>query len=158
MPVCLTVTHVDAIVLARCGFNHSVNYRSVMAYGTAHLIDDADKKLALMDNFLNRYFPGRAATMRPASKQEIKATSFIGMTIETASGKIRDEVLHDEEVDYATPAWTAKLPVRTIFDAPEECDRQMPGVHKPEGMAGYVAGARVDAVMLDAFRKWTGEA
>lgn len=158
VPVCLTVTHVDAIMLARCGFNHSVNYRSVMAYGTAYLIDDPERKLQLMDNFLDRYFPGRAATMRPATTQEIKATSFIGMEIETASGKIRDEVLHDEDGDYETPAWVAKLPVRTTFGAPEECDRLLPGVEKPEGMAGYVDGARVDAVMLDAFRKWSGEA
>lgn len=157
VPVCLTVTHVDAIVLARCGFNHSVNYRSVMAYGTAHLIDDADEKLKLMDSFLDRYFPGRAATMRPATTQETRATSFIGMAIDSASGKIRSEPVHDEEDDYATPAWTALLPVRTIFDAPEECPRQIPGLAKPEGMAGYVGGRRVDEVMLESYRKWHGE-
>ena len=154
IPVCLTVTHVDAIVLARCGFNHSVNYRAVMAFGTAHLIDDPAEKLRLMDRFLDRLFPGRAALVRRPTKQEIKATSFIGMDIEQASGKIRDVGVHDEEADYAVPAWTALLPVRTVLGPIEECPRQMPGVRKPRGMKGYVAGRRLDEIFLDAYREY----
>ena len=154
LPVCLTVTHVDAIVLARCGFNHSVNYRAVMAFGTAHLIDDPAEKLRLMDRFLDRFFPGRAGLMRPPTKQEIKATSFIGMEIEQASAKIRDVGVHDEEADYAVPAWTALLPVRTVLGRIEECPRQMPGVRKPRGMKGYVAGRRMDEILLEAYRAY----
>lgn len=153
VPVCLTVTHVDAIVLARCGFNHSINYRSVMAYGTAHIIDDPSEKLIAMDSFLDRYFPGRSKLVRPATKQETKATTFIGMEIEQASGKIRDVHVHDEEADYAIPAWTALIPVTTVIGEIEECPRQMPGITKPEGMAGYVPGRRLDEIVLETYRQ-----
>jgi nitroimidazol reductase NimA-like FMN-containing flavoprotein (pyridoxamine 5'-phosphate oxidase superfamily) len=152
LPVCLTVTHMDAIVLARCGFNHSVNYRSVMAYGTAHLIEDADEKLRAMDSFIERFFPGRSTIIRQPTAQEFKATSFVGMAIDEASGKIRSLPVHDEEEDYAVPAWTALIPVRTVVGEPIECERQMPGVTKPEGMAGYVEGARLDEIMTAAYR------
>jgi nitroimidazol reductase NimA-like FMN-containing flavoprotein (pyridoxamine 5'-phosphate oxidase superfamily) len=151
--VCLTVTHMDAIVLARCGFNHSINYRSVMAYGRAYIVEDEAEKLAAMDRFIDRFFPGRAKLLRPATRQEIKATTFIGMAMEQASGKIRNEPVHDEESDYAVPAWTALLPVRTVLGEIEECPRQRQGVTKPEGMAGYVEGRRLDEIMLEAYQK-----
>jgi uncharacterized protein len=154
LPVCVTVTHMDAIVLARCGFNHSVNYRAVMAYGTAHLISDPEEKVMLMDRFLERLFPGRSKLMRAPTKQEIKATSFIGMEIEQASAKIRDLHVHDEEEDYAVPAWTALLPVRTVLGKIEECPRQMPGVERPRGMKGYVAGRPMDEIFAEAYREY----
>jgi nitroimidazol reductase NimA-like FMN-containing flavoprotein (pyridoxamine 5'-phosphate oxidase superfamily) len=153
LPVCVTVTHLDAVVLARCGFNHSVNYRSVMAYGTARLVEDAAEKLALMDRFLDRFFPGRSKLMRPATPQEAKATSFVVMEMEQASGKIRDVHVHDDEEDYAVPAWTALLPVRTVIGEAEECPRQMPGVARPEQMADWAAGQPLDQVMLDTYRR-----
>ncbi len=154
LPVCVTVTHMDAIVLARCGFNHSVNYRAVMAYGTAHLINDPEEKVMLMDRFLERLFPGRSKLMRAPTKQEIKATSFIGMEIEQASAKIRDLHVHDEEEDYAVPAWTALLPIRTVLGKIEECPRQMPGVKRPRGMKGYVAGRPMDEIFAEAYREY----
>ncbi len=157
IPVCLTVTHTDAIMLARCGFNHSINYRSVMAYGKARIIEDEAEKLTAMDSFVDRFFLGRSKLLRPPTKQEIKATTFLGMEIESASGKIRDEPLHDDEADYAVPAWTAKLPVRTVIGAAEECPRQLAGVTRPEGMSSYVAERNLDAVMLEAYRKLYGD-
>lgn len=157
VPVCVTVTHVDAIVLARCGFNHSVNYRSVMAFGTARPVTDPGEKLALVDSFLDRFFPGRSRLMRPATRQETKATTFIRMTMDEASGKIRAMGVADEEADYAVPAWTASFPVHTVFGETEECPRQLPGVTRPESMAGYVAGRRLDEVFLDAYRRHYGE-
>jgi nitroimidazol reductase NimA-like FMN-containing flavoprotein (pyridoxamine 5'-phosphate oxidase superfamily) len=153
LPVCLTVTHTDAIVLARCGFNHSINYRSAMAYGTAHIVEDEAEKLTAMDSFLDRFFPGRSKLMRPPSKQEIKATTFVGMAMEQASGKIRDVHVHDDEEDYAVPAWSALIPVRTVIGEAEECPRQLPGVTRPEEMAGYVAGRKLDDVMLETYRQ-----
>ncbi|MDE2333189.1 MAG: pyridoxamine 5'-phosphate oxidase family protein [Rhodospirillales bacterium] len=154
LPVCLTVTHMDAIVLARCGFNHSINYRSVMAFGTARRIDDDAEKVRLMDRFLDRFFPGRAGLVRQPTRKEVKATSFIAMPIEQASAKIRDVGVHDDEEDYAVPAWTALLPVRTVLGRIEECPRQMPGVRKPRGMKGYVAGRRLDEIFLEASRAY----
>ncbi len=156
IPVCLTVTHMDAIVLARCGFNHSINYRSAMAYGKAYVVEDEAEKMAAMDSFIDRYFPGRSKLLRPATRQETKATTFVGMEMEQASGKIRNEPVHDDEEDYAVPAWTALLPIRTVLGEAEECPRQMEGVTRPEGMSGYRAGRPLDEVMLENYRKMYG--
>ena len=150
IPVCLTVTHMDAIVLARCGFNHSINYRAVMAFGRAAPITGTEAKLRAMDAFIDRFFPGRAAALRPPSAQEIKATMLVGMRIEDASAKIRDVGVHDEEADYAQPVWTALIPVETVLGAPEECPRQMPGVTQAAGgLEAYRAGRRLDVVMAE---------
>ncbi len=153
LPVCLTVTLTDALVLARCGFNHSINYRSVMAYGTAHLIEDHEEKLAAMDRFLDRYFPGRSKLLRPATEKEVKATTFVVMEMEQASGKIRNEPVHDDEEDYAVPAWTALLPIRTVLGEIEECPRQMAGVTMPAEMGDYVAGCDLDVIMRETRKK-----
>jgi uncharacterized protein len=153
LPVCLTVTHMDAIVLARCGFNHSINYRSVMAYGTARLIEDREEKLRAMDAFVDRFFPGRATALRPPTAQEIKATSIVCMEMEQASGKIRALDVHDEDEDYAHPVWTALIPVRTVIDEAIECPRQLPDVTREAGgTAAYRAGRRLDEVMLETYR------
>jgi len=156
IPVCLTVTHTDAIVLARCGFNHSINYRSVMAYGKAHVIEDPEEKVTAMNSFIDRFFPGRSKILRTATDKELKATTFLGMEIEQASGKIRNEPVHDDDEDYAVPAWTALIPIRTVIGAPEECPRQMAGVTKPEGMSAYVAERNLDDVLLEAYRTHYG--
>jgi len=151
IPVCLTVTHMDAVVLARCGFNHSINYRAVMAYGHAHMIE-GEEKLRAMDSFIDRFFPGRSRVLRPPSKQEAKATTVLGMTIEDASGKIRAMDVHDEEEDYAVNAWTALIPVRTVIDAPIECPRQFPGASaEAGGMTPWRPGRRLDEVMTETY-------
>jgi nitroimidazol reductase NimA-like FMN-containing flavoprotein (pyridoxamine 5'-phosphate oxidase superfamily) len=155
LPVCLTVTHMDALVLARCGFNHSINYRSAMAFGTARVLDDPAAKRVAIDRFVDRFYPGRSKLLRPATEQEIKATTFVGMEIEQASAKVRNEPVHDDEADYAVPAWTALLPVRTVLGEIAECPRQLPGVAMPEGMAGFVPGRDLDAVMREAFAQLT---
>ncbi len=150
IPVCLTVTHMDAIVLARCGFNHSINYRAVMAFGRAAPILEPAEKLRAMDAFIDRFFPGRAGALRAPSTPEIKATMLVGMRIEDASAKIRDMPVHDDEVDYAHPVWTALIPLTTILGAPEECPRQAAGVSAAAGgMAAYRAGRRLDEVMAE---------
>jgi hypothetical protein len=156
IPVCLTVTHLDAIVLARCGFNHSVNYRSAMVFGHAHVVEDPAAKIRAMDSFIDRFFPGRSATLRAATAQEQKATTFLGMEIERASAKIRSMGTHDDEADLQVPAWTALIPVRTVLGEPEECPDQIPGLAKPEGMARYREGARLDEVMAESYRATLG--
>lgn len=154
LPVCFTVTHHDAIVLARSGFHHSVNYRCVMAYGEAHAVSDPQAKLAAMDAFIDRFYPGRTAVLRPPSTAEIKQITILEMEIEDAAAKIRSTGVSDEEEDYALPVWCAVLPLRTVIGAPEECPRQIPGV-TPEagGMAAYTPGRRLDEVMLETYRK-----
>jgi uncharacterized protein len=153
VPVCLTVTHMDAIVLARSGFHHSVNYRSVMAFGQARLIDDAAEKRRAMDGFVDRFFPGRSATLRPPSVQEIKATSFVVMEIEQASAKIRDVAVSDDEEDYALPIWAAMFPITQVLGEPVECPRQFPGLQTPDDSKAYTDGRRLDEVMLEMYRK-----
>jgi uncharacterized protein len=142
MPVCLTVTYHDALVLARSGFHHSVNYRCVMAYGQARAVTDPVAKLRAMDAFVDRFYPGRTAMLRPPTTQEIKAINILEMEIEDAVAKIRATGVSDEEEDYAVPVWCAVLPLR------------LPGV-TPEasGIASYVPGRRFDEVMLESYAR-----
>ena len=155
--VCLTATHVDALVMARSGFHHSVNYRAAMVYGRAHIIEDTAEKLRLMDAFIDRIYPGRSKLVRQPSPQEFKATSMMGMEIETASGKIRDKHVDDEEEDYAgVPAWSALYPITQVLGAPSECVRQIPGLQRPEGMVDFEPGATLDSVMAKTYRRTFG--
>ena len=107
-----------------------------MAYGTTRLVEgDAEKKRAF-DGFVDRFFPGRSQEIRPATGQETKATTFIVMDIEEASGKVRATHVADDEADYALPVWAARFPVHQVLGAADECPRQLPGVPlpRPEGL------------------------
>ncbi len=150
MPVCLTVTHHDALVLARSGFHHSVNYRCVMAYGRARAVTDPTAKLQAANAFIDRFYPGRGSVLRPPTELEMKAINIIEMEIEDAVAKIRCTGVSDEEEDYAVPVWCAVLPLRTVLGEPRGCPRQVPGV-TPEagGLGSYVPGRRFDEVMLE---------
>jgi nitroimidazol reductase NimA-like FMN-containing flavoprotein (pyridoxamine 5'-phosphate oxidase superfamily) len=152
VPVCVTAMHLDALVLARSGFHHSVNYRSVMAFGTARKVEDPDEKLKAMDGFLDRFYPGRSKLMRAPNKQEIKATTFIAMEIDQASAKIRDTHVGDEEEDYELPIWAARYQVRQTIGPAEPCPRQHPDAVEPPEMAIYREGRTLEEVMLDAAR------
>jgi nitroimidazol reductase NimA-like FMN-containing flavoprotein (pyridoxamine 5'-phosphate oxidase superfamily) len=158
LPVCLTVSHLDALVQARSGFHHSVNYRAVMAWGTAHAITDDAEKLRLMDSFVDRVYPGRSKLIRQPNSQEFKATTLVGMAIETASGKIRSTHVGDEEEDYAAvPAWSAVIPVTQVLGEMSECARQMPDLAMPPEMRVFESGARLDEVMTKTYAATFGE-
>ena len=153
IPVCLTVTHLDALVMARSGFHHSVNYRAVMAWGNAHPITDEAEKLRLMDNFIDRIYPGRSKLIRQPNAQEFKATKMMGMEIESASGKIRDKHVSDEEEDYeGVRAWSALYPITQVLGEASECERQIAGLPKPAGMAGFQPGVRFDELMAKTYQ------
>jgi uncharacterized protein len=156
-PACLTVTHFDSIVLARCGFNHSADYRSVMAFGTARLVQDPALKERALTMMVDRFFPGRTAQLRTSSTQEIKATSVIMMEIEKASAKIRAKGVVDEDEDYDLPIWAERLPVRTVLGAPEPCPRLLPGVERPANLAGYREGRPLEAALVEAHRVAYGD-
>jgi uncharacterized protein len=157
LPVCLTVTHVDALVMARSGFHHSINYRSVMVFGTAHAITDHAEKLQLMDRFIDRIYPGRSRLIRQPNERELKATTLMGMKMEHVSGKIRDKHVADEEEDYASvPAWCALYPVMQVIGEASECPRQLSGLVRPGGMEDFEAGAPLDDVMTHAYRRTFG--
>ena len=131
--VCLTATILDAYVLARSGFNHSVNYRSVMCFGRPVALTDPGAKLVALEHFVERLFPGRWATLRPPTAQELKATSVLSMPIVEASAKLRTDGPHDNPEDLAWPVWAGLLPVTaargTPFPEPELPDSLRP----PEG-------------------------
>lgn len=157
LPVCVTVTHVDALVMARSGFHHSINYRSVMVFGTAHPVTDRAEKLRLMDNFIDRIYPGRSKLIRQPNEQELKATTLMGMEMEQVSGKIRDKHVADEEEDYAAvPAWSALYPITQVIGPASECSRQLPGLTRPDEMADFVPATRLDELMTKTYRKTFG--
>jgi nitroimidazol reductase NimA-like FMN-containing flavoprotein (pyridoxamine 5'-phosphate oxidase superfamily) len=147
--VCLTVTHMDGLVMARSGFNHSINYRSVMAFGTARVIDDPAEKRAAMDAFVERFFPGRNALLREPTGQEVKATSILAMQIEQASAKIRATGPGDDEADFALPVWGGVVPLHTVVGPLQDCPRLPPGVRPAADLAPYRAGSALDEVFLE---------
>ncbi len=111
LPMCVTVTHVDGIVCARSGFNHSVNYRSVVAHGTARAVtEDAefDRALQLITEHL---LPGRYAEVRSAAPQEEKATGVIALEVEVMTVKVRSGPPMDDAEDQALEIWSGVLPV-----------------------------------------------
>ena len=117
-PVCLTVSFLDGFVLARSGFRHSLNYRSVMAFGRARLIEDLAAKRAAMDAFIERLYPGRAESLRPSTEAELKQIALAEMTIEEASAKSREGPPLDYAPDEGWPAWWGEIPLGTRLGAP----------------------------------------
>ena len=153
IPVCVTVAHVDALILARCAFRHSLNYRAVMAFGTAAIVDDPAEKEAGFDAFIERLYPGRTGIMRRITAQELKATSLMGMTIESASAKIRSSGPLDLEEDYAADCWAGTVPIAQVMGAPI-ADPLVPPRTAPGPEIGHFAeGARFDDILLAAARQ-----
>jgi uncharacterized protein len=112
MPLCITVTLVDGIVLARSAFHHSMNYRSVVILGKARVVADPDEKLAALSALVNRFSPGRAEHVRAPNPQELKATTVLALPVEEASAKVRRGGPIDDEDDLAWPVWAGVIPLR----------------------------------------------
>jgi nitroimidazol reductase NimA-like FMN-containing flavoprotein (pyridoxamine 5'-phosphate oxidase superfamily) len=109
--VCVTVTHVDGLVLARAAFHHSVNYRSVVALGRAVLVEDPDEKMHALELFTNHVVPGRWDEVRTPTEQEMKATSVLSLDLKEASAKVRTGGPKDDAEDYDLPIWAGVLPL-----------------------------------------------
>ncbi len=150
-PACLTVTHLDSLVLARCGFNHSADYRSVMAFGQARLVAALDEKRRALVMMVDRFFPGRTAQLRQSTDQEIKATAVVVMEIERASAKIRAKGVGDDEEDYALPIYAERVPVHTVIGTPQPCPRLIDGVERPANLASYRADRPLQDALLEAY-------
>jgi nitroimidazol reductase NimA-like FMN-containing flavoprotein (pyridoxamine 5'-phosphate oxidase superfamily) len=129
VPVCLTVTHVDGLVIARSAFHHSMNYRSVMAFGTAHLVEEAEHKLHALERFVERLYPGRWAELRPVTAQELKATTVLWLDLDEVSAKVRSGPPGDDEADLDWPCWAGVLPLGLTRGQP------VPDAHVPQGTA-----------------------
>lgn len=118
IPVCLTVTHEDGLVLARSVFHHSMNYRSAMVFGTARIVAAEDKMEALRV-ITERMLPGRWDEARLPNAKELKATTVLALEIETASAKVRSGPPKDDAEDYELPVWAGVLPMLRTFGPPE---------------------------------------
>jgi hypothetical protein len=115
---CVTVTLVDGLVLARSAFHHSMNYRSVMVFGLATRVDDADEKRAALDALVEHVVPGRRVDARPPSGAELRKTLVLRLPIAEASAKVRSGGPIDDEEDLAFPVWAGVIPSRVTFDTP----------------------------------------
>lgn len=131
LPVCVTVTHVDALVLARSAFNHTLNYRSVVVHGTARPVTDEGEVKAALDALVDQVMPGRAADCRPASPKELAATAVLGIDLTEVSAKVRDAGPVDSEADAALPFWSGVVPLTTGYGAPVPADSLAPGIPLP---------------------------
>jgi len=126
--VCVTVTRVDGLVLARSAFHHSVNYRSVVVLGRARLVTDPAEKLQALRSFTNHLVPGRWEEVRPPNEQELKATSVLALPLAEVSAKVRTGPPIDDEEDYLRPIWAGVVPIRTEWGEPIPDDRILPNV------------------------------
>lgn len=137
-PVCLTVTHLDGLVVARSGFHHSMNYRSVVVFGTAEPITDHADKAAALDAIVEHIVPGRTGEVRPVTDEEITKTLVLRLPLAEASVKIRDGGPIDDEADYDLPdVWAGVVPMTTRFGAPIDDERLAPGIPAPPSVTGY---------------------
>lgn len=132
--VCLNVTLVDAIVLARSAFNSSMNYRSVTVFGTPHLLEDSAEKLHAMRIISEHTMPGRWSELRDPLTREVKMTGVIAMTIETASAKVSSGMPDDEPEDYEIPVWAGILPLTSTLGALQDDGRLHEGVRPSEAL------------------------
>lgn len=150
---CVTVTHFDGLVIARSGFHHSANYRTVMAFGTARLLDDPDEKYAAQVAMVDRLFPGRTDALRAVTPQELKATSFIYMDIESAAAKQRSGTVADDEEDYALPIHAEVIPIHTTLGAPIPCPRSHPDAQRGADLDLYQDGAALELALSQAYEQ-----
>ncbi|CAL9392416.1 hypothetical protein SUDANB176_01291 [Streptomyces sp. enrichment culture] len=135
LPVCLTVTHVDGLVLARSAFHHSINYRSVVVHGLAYDVTDPEEKRRALDALVDHVVPGRAADSRPADKKELAATAVIRLDLNEVSAKLRTGGVNDEPEDLALPHWAGVVPLRKGYDAPLPDPDLAPGTALPAYLA-----------------------
>ncbi|MEU8245976.1 pyridoxamine 5'-phosphate oxidase family protein [Nonomuraea sp. NPDC048916] len=134
--VCVTVTQVDGIVLARSVFNHSVNYRSAIVYGRARLVTDEDERMLGLRALTEQLAPGQWDYARPPSAKELAATAVLALSLEEASVKIRRGEPNDEETDYALPVWAGVLPLETTWGAPVPDPLLPEGIDVPVHISG----------------------
>jgi len=144
VPACISVTLVDGLVLARSHFHHSVNYRSVVAFGIAHIVDDADEKLGALARFVDAIVPGRAAESRPPDRNELAATHVLRFAIDDASAKVRSGGVKEDAADLDLPYWAGVVPQRAIYEAPVADDSVESGTELPRSVQTLLStnGAR----------------
>lgn len=137
IPVCVTVTLVDGFVLARSVFNHSMNYRSVVALGKATLVDAPQEKFEALHAFTEKILPGRWNQARQPNEKELKATSILRLPLMEVSAKVRRGPPKDDEPDYALPVWAGVIPLRLGASTPLRDERCNPAIPLPPYMRNF---------------------
>lgn len=140
--VCVTVTLIDALVIARSAFHHSVNYRSVVVLGKAELVTDADEKNKALEAITEHIVPGRWTDCRWPNELELKATSVLKLEINEASAKIRTGDPVDDDEDYSLEFWAGVLPLKLASDAPQPDAKLTPGIEPPSYITNYKRDGR----------------
>lgn len=130
-PVCVTVTHLDGLVLARSLYNHSANYRSAVVFGQAREVTDPAEKMAVFRAFADRVAPGRWDDARQPNDREVRTTRVFAIPLENASAKIRQGPPADDPEDMDRPTWAGVLPLRTVYGDPEPDPAQSPAAALP---------------------------
>ena len=130
--VCVTVTLADGLVLARSVFNHSMNYRSVVALGNAVIVDEGSEKLRALRAFTEKILPGRWNDARQPNEKELRATSILRLPLHEVSAKVRGGGVEDDTEDYALKVWAGTVPLRLVADEPVRDERCDPGIPTPE--------------------------
>ncbi len=141
VPVCITVTLMDGIVVGRSAFHCSMNYRSVVAHGMAKLVENQHEATTALATITDHLLPGRWQESRAVTAKEIRATAVLGMDIDAASLKVRAGPPIDDDEDYELPIWAGVVPLRQAAGEPENDGRVQPGVEQPASV-----GARLDAL------------
>ncbi len=135
--VCLTVTLLDGLVLARSAFHHSMNYRSVVLFGTATRVDDADEKMAALKAFTDHVVRDRWDDVRPPNRQELAGTLVLALPIVEASAKVRTGPPIDAAEDYALPVWAGEIPLGLTAAAPVTDPKCSPDMTAPDYVTTY---------------------
>jgi nitroimidazol reductase NimA-like FMN-containing flavoprotein (pyridoxamine 5'-phosphate oxidase superfamily) len=137
VPVCVTATLVDGLVLARSAFHHSVNYRSVVVYGRAELVQPEQERLRALELFTEKLLPGRWPEVRHPTRQELKSTKVLSLPLDEASAKVRAGAPIDDEEDYGLPVWAGVLPLRRVVEPPRADPRLDPAIETPDHVADW---------------------
>jgi nitroimidazol reductase NimA-like FMN-containing flavoprotein (pyridoxamine 5'-phosphate oxidase superfamily) len=135
--VCVTVTLVDGLVLARSAFHHSINYRSVVMFGRAAMIEDREAKLAALFAFSEQVIPGRWDDVRQPTEQELKATTVLSLPLVEVSAKVRTGPPIDDDEDYALNVWAGVLPLKIAAGAPINDPRLPESIETPSYTLNY---------------------
>jgi len=140
--VCVTVTLLDGLVLARSAFHHSMNYRSVVIFGQAKVLEDPGEKLEALHAFTNHVAPGRWQEVRHPSEKELQATTVLAIPLAEVSAKVRTGPPLDDEDDYALPIWAGVLPLKLAPQTPVADDRLPKEIAVPEYVQRYTRKRR----------------
>jgi len=138
--VCITITIVDGLVLARSAFHHSINYRSVVVFGNAKLVEEREEKNAALLALSEHFVKGRWDHVRRPNEQELRATTVLSLRLEEASAKIRTGPPLDDEDDYALPIWAGLIPLSMVAAEPINDPRLLEGIEAPAYAKDYRRG------------------